>query len=180
MSGPLIAAFDIATTTGLCFGAPGGRPTLTTWDLRPAGDRPRRLAHFHCLCTEFFRLYKIDKVRYESPLNLRAMFGSGTSEQVMLMLRGAIGVLECAAAQAGIDDIGSFNVQDARQHLTGFRTFPKVKGKSTAKAQIMKMCKTLGIDAKTEDSADAYAGWSYCCALANPRLAHLTSPLFSR
>jgi hypothetical protein len=28
------------------------------------------------------------------------------------------------------------------------------------------------------NEGDAYAGWSYCCGLANPRIAHLVTPLF--
>lgn len=113
-------------------------------------------------------------------MNVGVMARVGSSEDVVAMLRGSIGVLEAAASAAGIENIGSFSVQDARQHLTGFRTFPKVKGKSVAKEAVMKAVKTLGIDVQGHDQADAACGWLYCSALANPRLAHLDTPLFGR
>jgi len=177
----VIAAFDVATSVGVCYGIPGSKPTLVTWDLRTAGTfRPRRLLYFAKLLDQLFTNHKIDVVRFEAPLPLSAMNKIGTSEDVMLMLRGAIGVLEMSAAKAEVPDIGSFNVQDARKHLTGRRTFPKdAKGKSTAKTEVMRVARMLGVDPQDDNAADAFAGWELCCALTNPRIAHLRTPLFS-
>ena len=179
--GPLIAVFDLATVTGVCYGRLGDTPTLAIIDLRPAGAaRPRRLARLYEHVFNFCRHHAPDQVRFERPVNIRGMMRLGSSEEVIAMLRGSIGVLEAAASAAGIEDIAGFDVQSARQHLTGFRTFPRVKGKSTAKAAVMKACAVLGVKVIDDNTADAYCGWSYCCALANPRLAHLGTPLFGR
>ena len=180
---PLVACFDVATSVGVCVGVPGAKqPFVTTWDLRAVGSsRPRRLFYFSNLCDKLFQKSAVGIVRYEAPLPLAVMNKIGTSEEVLLMLRGAIGVLEAAAARAGIGDIGSFRVQDARQHFVGKRTFPKGKGRhSAAKDAVMKMCQMMGIDVGDDNQADAIAGWSYTCSLQNPRLAVLTTPLFQQ
>lgn len=177
----MIVVFDVATKTGVCCGKPGDKhPFVVTWDLSVAGDnRPRRLLYFSNLCDELFKRSDIEAVRYEAPLALRTMMRIGTAEGVMLLLRGAIGVLEAAAARGGIDDIGSFDVKDARQHFIGERTMKRSKdGKSRAKPAVMNMCRMMGIEVKNDNEGDAVAGWSYCCALKNPRLAVLTTPLF--
>jgi hypothetical protein len=177
----LVAAFDIATATGICLGRVSEKPKVMTWDLRAVGpNRSRRLLHFSDLCDEFFSRHQIDVLRYEAPLSITVASRIGASEDTMLLLRGMIGVLECCAARAHIFNINSFGVQDAREHLTGQRTFPKnAKGKSEAKAAVMKVAKMLGIECADDNQADAYAGWSYTCSLLNPRLAHLVTPLFA-
>ena len=38
----------------------------------------------------------------------------------------------------------------------------------------------MGVDIKSQDEADAYAIWWTACAQHNPRIAHLTTPLFAR
>ena len=179
---PLVAVFDIATSTGVCLGwVGGGYPDyVATWDLRTAGkSRPRRLLYISKLCADFFAKHQPDVVRYEAPMRLAAMGKMGTSEEVMLLLRGAIGVLECEAARAEIPDIGSFNVQDARHHFVGARTFKRgTNGRSGAKDAVMRQCEILVIKVKNDNEGDAVAGWSYTCGLLNPRIAHLVTPLF--
>ena len=179
---PLIAVFDVATSTGVCVGFPGCKhPFVTTWNLRAAGtSRPLRLLYLSNLCDELFKQNEIDKVYYERPMPLAAMNKMGTSEEVMLLLRGAIGVLEAAAARAKIEEIGSFSVQDAREHFIGQRTFPRGKnGKSAAKDMVLIACEQMGITVRNDNESDAVCGWSYCCALANPRIANHVTPLFA-
>lgn len=180
---PLVACFDVATSTGVCLGYPGAKhPFVATWDLRVVGkSRPRRLLYLSELCDKLFRSNEVDIVRIEAPLPLSAMNKMGTSEEVMLLLRGAIGVMEMSAARAGIEDIGFFRVQDARQHFVGQRTFPRGKnGKSAAKDMVLIMCETLGITARNDHEGDSIAGWHYTCALQNPRIAMQTTPLFAQ
>ena len=180
-SGPLIAAFDVATSVGVCLGKPGERqPFVTTWNLRNAGKpRPRRLLYFSNLLDKMFAENSVDMVRFESPLPIAVASKIGASEETMLLLRGAIGVLETCAMRAGIEDIDSFGVQEARKHFLGQARFPKgANGKSAAKDYVLIQCETLGIKVMTDHEADAVAGWVLSCALANPRLAHLSSPLF--
>ena len=177
----LVATFDIATATGVCVGRVGGKPKVATWDLSAGGSsRPARLLYFSNLLDELFARQKIDVVRCEAPLELAGQVRIGTNESVQLFLRGAIGVFEVCAARAKIPDIGMFDVQKAREHLTGSRTFPKnKKGKSTAKLEVWKVAKMLGVKCADYEQSDAFCGFSYTCALLNPRLAMLVTPLFS-
>jgi hypothetical protein len=180
---PLVASFDLATSCGIALGRVGDKvPRVTTWDLRSTGpSRARRLLYFSNMCDELFRRHAVDVLRYEAPMPIAVASRIGASEDVILMLRGLVGILECCGARADIKDIRSFNVQDARQHFCGRRTFPKdAKGKSTAKTEVMRIAKMLGVNCSDDNSADAFVGWSYTCALLNPKLAHLCTPLFAR
>ena len=122
----------------------------------------------------------IDAVYYEQPVNLRVMMKIGATDEMIALLRGAVGVLESCAVHAGIKTVEAVSVQDARQALTGKRTFARLRGKSTAKDAIINTAKMMGVDVKTEHEADAYAVWWWSCARHNPRLAHLSQPLFAR
>ncbi len=181
----MIAAFDVATSVGVCDGLAGGKPRLFTWDLRDAGDgRPRRLAYLRAFLDSYFQTEKVGCVYYEKPMPIAAQVnakpgsGYGASEDQLAFLRGSLGVLEACAAMAGIHVIEGVSVQDARQHFCGVRRFPKVNGKSDAKAQVLRMCAILKIPAANDHEADAAAIWSLACAKNNPRTAHLHSPLF--
>jgi len=111
---------------------------------------------------------------------LGVMSKIGATEETLLLLRGAIGVLEAAAAKAKIEEIGSFGVQDARQHFLGQRTFPRGKGgRSAAKDYVLIACEQMGIKVANDNESDAVCGWSYICALKNPRIAHAVTPLFA-
>lgn len=178
---PFVAAFDVATRCGVCLGRVGGKPVTETWDMREGGpSRSRRLLWFSDRCDAFFREHSIDCLRYEAPLEIAVASRIGASEETLLLLRGAIGVLECCGARANIKDIQAFDVKDAREHLVGRRTFPKdSRGRSTAKGEVMRMAKVLGVVCQDENASDAFAGWSHACALLNPRIAHLVTPLFA-
>jgi hypothetical protein len=180
---PLVAAFDLATSTGVCLGVVGEQPRVTTWDLRTAGpSRSRRLLHFSNMCDELFRRHDVIHVRYEAPLSVPVLSKIGTNEGTVTFLRSLVGILEACAARADIKDIQEFNVQDARQYLTGQRTFRKNRsglGKNEAKERVMKMARALGVQCHTYDEADAVAGWYLCCGQLNPRLSITTTPLFA-
>ena len=103
----------------------------------------------------------------------------GASEETIALLRGAIGVVESCAVHHGVQIVEPVSVQDARQALTGKRTFPRVKGKSTAKDAIMDTARMLGVDVATDHESDAFAVWWWAGAKHNPRLAHLSQPLFA-
>jgi hypothetical protein len=177
---PIIVAFDIATKTGVCWGKPAGKPQLATWDMRLAGTRPARFSLFFDYCNEFFQNETVDQVWYESPMGLGAMHERGASEETVALLRGLCGVLELVAYRTGIKRIEPFAVQSARKHLTGTGTFRNTKSNPKAgKAAVMKVCQMLGVPVSDDNQADAFAGWSYACGLANPRIAHLVTPLFA-
>jgi hypothetical protein len=183
---PLIAAFDVATNTGVCDGVAGGIPRLWTWVLSDAGDgRPRRLAYLRAYLDSYFKENAVGRVFYEKPMPIAAQVnakpgsGFGASEDQLAFLRGSLGVLEACAAMAGIHVIEGVSVQDARKHFCGQRTFARgADGKSQAKDAVLRMCAILKIPAANDHEADAAAIWSYGCAISNPRTAHLHSPLF--
>lgn len=178
-SKPFIAAFDIATATGVCHGRVGGVPHCFSWHMDDVGKgRPNRLAYFRRLLDSYFSATEIDAVYYEAPVNLRVMLKIGASEDTIALLRGAIGVLESAAVHAGITTVEAVPVQNAREALTGQRTFSKIAGKSTAKDAVMRAAKMLKVNVANDNEGDAFACWWYACAMHNPRIAHLVTPLF--
>lgn len=166
-----ISAFDFATTVGVCDGRIGEKPRHFTWFLEDAGEgRPLRLALFRQFCDAYFAEYRPDVVCYEKPLPIAIAVRIGAAEDVVLMLRGGLGVLESCAAIAGVKRIESIGVQDARKHFTGQRTFKK----GEAKAAVMRACSAMGYKVANADEADAVAIWSLACARENPASADLT------
>lgn len=176
---PVIAAFDLATVTGICWGRVGGKPNLMTWDLT-AYSRPWRFAHFMTYTEHFIIKIKPSRIWYEEPMRLAAMSRVGTSDPAVSILRGMIGILEACATRSRIE-IKSFTVQAARKHLTGSRTHGRSKsGQNLGKNEVLRVAKMLGVECANDNEGDAFAGWSYACGLANPRIAHLVTPLFAQ
>ncbi len=172
----LIAGFDIATTVGVAYGRPDDVPKLLTWNLRNAGkSRPYRLAALADHCFAFFGEVSPDMLFYEQGLSIGAAYQIGMNEGTVAMLRGAIGVVEAVAAKSKIPVIRAVSVQDARKHLLGKGHIPKGEGKHL----VFDRCKALRWPVTNEDESDAAAIFSYGCALANPRIGHLVTPLFS-
>ena len=172
-----------ATATGVCFGPVStAKPRLLTFDMHEGGQsRPERLAWFYTKLRGFFGDNHIDQVRYERPMNVAVASKLGVNDDTITLLHGAVAILEVCAVRADIMDINNFSVQDARHHLTGQRTHGRTKaGKNLGKEAVMRACRMLRVDAKNDNEADAYAGWSYSCGLANPRIAHLVTPLWNQ
>lgn len=175
MSDYFIAAFDVATACGCADGSPGGGPPrLWTWYLDDAGDgRARRLAYLRRYLDAYFAETRVDEVVIEKPMGIAiiaAMMAKKifrTSEDVLLTLRGAIGVVECCAAFAGVPAVRLIDIKDARGHLVGQRTFKD----SDAKAATMRACQALRWAPEDDNQADAAAMWSLACGQQNPRLA---------
>jgi hypothetical protein len=183
---PVIASFDIATMTGVCWGRVGRKAEVFTWNMRKSGpSRSARLYSFFQHCEEFFAECalggaRIDQLWYEAPMSIVVMNKIGASDDTVALLRGMVGVLEVCAVRAGIRDIKSFSVQDAREHLTGKRRHGRTKsGQSLGKIEVMRVAKMLGVEVANDNEGDAFAGWSYACGLANPRLALAVTPLFA-
>jgi hypothetical protein len=173
---PVIAAFDLATSTGVCWGPVGGKPNLFTIDCREGGPgRPSRLVYLFDQLEDFFRHHHIDVVRYEEPMAVAVANKIGVTTDTITLLHGVVAILELCAVRARVFDINKFSVQDARHHLTGARRHGG-KGKQA----VLQVCKTLGVEVSNDNEGDAFAGWSYACGLANPRIAHLVTPLFAR
>lgn len=173
--GHFIAAFDVATATGCCDGlADGSPPRFWSWHMDDAGDgRPRRLAYLRRFCDAYFAQQRVDEVVYELPLSIGFIVQMMkqnkfvTSEDVLMMLRGSIGVLESCAAFAGVPVIRGIDIKDGRKHLLGRRTFPD----GEAKAMTIRGCRALGWAVESGDEADACAIWSLAVGQHNPRVA---------
>lgn len=175
---PVLLAFDLATASGLAWGKiMDGRPSdLVTWNLRKGGkDRPARFYYFFQMLEEFFMETHVDYVRYEEPMAVATATRIGVNEETISLLRGLPAIVEVCAVRAGIRDIGSFPVLAARRHLLGQRA-PKGEGKQA----VMRALRVLGIETSDDNMADAAVGWLYSTAQLNPRVSHLSAPLFAR
>lgn len=172
---PFIACFDSATAVGACDGVVGcAKPRCWTWDLRKGGkERPQRLLHLSRELGAYYRANRVDLAYVEAPLPIAVMMNIGSNDETVQMLRGVVAIIETVSARAGVP-IAWWDVQAARQAVTGRRTYPK----GTAKIEVMKHCRMLGYTPADENQADALVGFLYQSALLNPRLAHLTTPLF--
>lgn len=201
----IIAAFDIATITGVCDGPVGGKPRPWSWYLRDAGDsRPERLHLFSRFVAKYLEQERCDAVVYEAPMPL-GVIGQNTkdkhgkprimvSEANVALARGLIGVLEmnCAKFEKPVQPA---SVQDARSSVLGWRTnrggggparVQKRDGSArdeTVKERVVREVAMLGIkhadgSALNDNEADAYVLWQFACNLQNPRLAVAQTPLF--
>jgi hypothetical protein len=179
----IIAAFDLATVTGVCDGATGGAPRVFTWYLDDAGGhRPAKLGMLLHLCERYFETQACDGVVYEAPLPIGMLSGAAAKNDTRIMMseaniafaRGAIGVLEAICAKHRLP-VKPINVQEARKGVLGWRA--NRSGIDT-KTRVIDEITLLGVHVENEHEADAAVLWHYACASCNPRLAVAMTPLF--
>jgi hypothetical protein len=171
-----VLGLDLATNTGCADGFPGGTPRCFTWRLGlGADDRPAKLANLLRYFERYLRDCRPDAVFYERGLAVAVASRIGVNEETVGLLRGAIGIVEAVAFRAGIPRIEAVGVQEARRYLLGRGR----QGAGEGKDAVWRMCRTLGWPVTNNDEADACAIWAHGCGLLNPRVAHLTTPLFS-
>jgi hypothetical protein len=191
----IIAAFDLATATGVCDGPVGGKPRLWTWHLDDAGlARPERLFCLATFLRKYFKQEPCDAVVYEAPMplgmlnshqprrsaitgELESDKGFMLSEANVAFARGAIGVLEMTCCEFG-KPVESVRVQEARKSVLGWATNSEKKTGIKTKKRVIDDVKRLGIDAENDNEADSYVLWAHKVALLNPRLAVAMTPLF--
>jgi hypothetical protein len=190
----IIAAFDLATATGCCDGAPGASPRLWTWYLRDGGDsRPQRLFHLTKFLRRYFEQQQCDGVVYEKPMPIGMLnshqpkkgFGGEApkkgfimSEDNIAFARGAIGVLESTCVEFG-KPVEGLAVQDARQAVLGWRiNNAKTSGEETKKRVVREVTTIFRIDAENDNECDAWVLHAYACSRINPRVALTMTPLF--
>jgi hypothetical protein len=172
MSGSILC-LDLATQMGWAEGEPGEKPTSGTHRLAHVGASPAAvqgglLAWLGARLTTF----KYRMVIYEAPLDPRWQ-KQPRSERTARMLIGLCGITEAVAHQTG-HRIMEANVQDVRKHLLGARP-PTGEGK----AMVMQRLRILGHEYRDDNEADALALWLYATAIANSRIAQMTTPLFA-
>lgn len=170
-----VAGFDIATSCGVADGEPGKRPRCWTWSLAKPAGRPAKLALLMAYCERYFAENRLDAVFYEAGMTARVAMHVGCRDDTFALLRGAIGIVEACAARACIPTIRAVNVQDARKHFVGRRSFPKGQSKQA----VWQHCKLLRWPAANLDESDALAIWDWGCAQVNPRTSYVSAPLFA-
>jgi hypothetical protein len=181
-----IAAFDLASTTGICFGeteclADQPQQKLETWLL--VGDPDDRFVVLHNLVRRFLAEILPDRVYYEAPIPMGAIGESGRSrvllsEKNVSFLRGMIGVfrMTCRQFQRPCEPIAP---QTARRAVLGWGTNRAMNSGLKTKERVLSEARLLfpNVSFKNDNEADAFVLWRYACALANPRTAALMGPL---
>lgn len=173
MAAPLIVALDPASTTGICEGRVGDRPTLHTQRFRFGKDQDEDL---YGAATGFFaRFLKTrspDLVCIEAPI--LAAWGK-TNAQTTFITRGLYAIFTGIARAKGIEvlsaDIGTW-----RKYFLGRGN---LKG-SEAKRQCVQLCSQLGWDAPDHNAAEAAGIWSWAGSRLAPSNAQRIEPLFAR
>jgi Holliday junction resolvasome RuvABC endonuclease subunit len=169
-----ITCLDLATKTGVAYGLAGGKPTLETWDLRAAEERPAKLVLLDQMLDRHIAAFRPSMIYYEAPLPLSVLMAIGATESTIQMLRSLAAVVEQAAWRNEVG-VGSWPVQTARQAVIGRGRFPR----GEAKRHVMAFCRLLRYAPNNDNEADSIIGFLYQSALLNPRTAHLSTPLFA-
>lgn len=171
MAAPYIIALDPATTTGLCEGRVGERPTLLTQRFRFGDDQDEDL---YGAATAFFATFlktrKPDLVCIEAPI--QAAWGK-TNAQTTSITRGLYAIFTGIARAKGITvmraDIGTW-----RKFALGRGNMPGRQAKQAS----LRLCSQLGWRAETHDAAEAACIWIWACSRLAPKLAQRFEPLF--
>lgn len=182
----MLLALDLATQTGICFGAAdtGEVPTLDHFRLPSTGDDVGRfLADF-----EDRMLALLDKVApslvvFEAPVLPRAKFNpktkkveGGVSILTTRKLQGLAGELERIAYRQGVE-CAELQPSQVKQALTG-------KGNAKKPAMVA-ACRAFGLDPHTytyqgedaSDEADAFGVWLCALRMRHPTLAGRWDPI---
>lgn len=166
-----VAAFDLATATGACDGTPGSVPRSWTWRLQGA-TREHRFGMMLAYADRYFAEAKPGAVFFEAPMLL---IQKGRGEAPVAVLRGLIAIVCASASRAGVKRIEGIDVQQARRALLGHSP-----AAGEGKQLVFDRCRLLGWAPANLDESDSMAIWNYGCALVNPRIAHIATPLFLR
>ena len=157
-----ILAFDLASKTGVAFGAVGGKPFVGSVSLGQSEDH--RYAGSIGLCARLIKKYQPDLIAIEAPVG-----GSNASA----FLIGLIACVRGEATRQGVRVV-SYYPATIRKHFLGKamtgRDFPSknaAAAKKAIKGVVMARCHLLGWDVKDGDAADAAALWDYASAREN-------------
>lgn len=179
-------ALDLATQTGICFGAAdtGEVPTLEHFRLPSTGDEVGRfLAAFEDRVVELINRVCPTLIIFEAPVLPRAKFNpvskkveGGVSILTTRKLQGLAGELERIAFREGIE-CAEVQPSQVKMALTG-------KG-NAKKPDMVRACRAFGLDPHTyqheradaSDEADAFGVWLYAVRLRHPALAGHWDPI---
>jgi hypothetical protein len=162
MAEALILTLDLATNTGFCLGRWGQKPLLGKWVLKnPEDEQARATRNLGCKLRDLFTLELPDLVVVEAAMDPAAMLhkGNGTKSVTLLwMLQGAVGaVLGCYGLR-----MKPANVMSVRKAVLG-------NGRpADPKAAAIAFCKSIGLNPKDDNEADAALMWMDECGYRAP------------
>lgn len=177
MSGTLILALDLATTTGFAIGKPFQMPRWGTIRFgKPGASNNAIFAHAMDWITAL-----LDPIPRPSTLILESLLPPDakvgkTSRDVRDRLCGLQAIVRAVAHKKGIYDISEAGPQTVRKHFIGDGMLKR----ELAKAAVMQRCRQLGWDPQDDNAGDALALFSFACAIINPEWSLQLSPLFNR
>lgn len=156
-----VLAFDLATSTGVAWGAAGETPRATTHDLGKGLSEAQRFAKIIDLVGMHIQARLPDLVVYEAPVG---------GKDASAYLIGLSACLQGAAAAHGCEPEQIW-ISQYRKHFLGknvqVRDFPgvtKAQAKRQIKTLVVNRCRALGWRPENDDEADAMAIWDFACA----------------
>lgn len=167
MSGSRIVGLDLATTSGIAYGAAGEKPRCATWNLGRGLTRAHSGLNLMRKLLAFIEEYHPDHIFIEEPMHARTMVRMGATVHTQVMLSGLVFMAETVAYSRGVKTT-TVPVQTVRKHFVGKAIF---KGKDAGKRVVAARCRALGWDFDGFDQADAAATWDYGCAVSAPSYA---------
>lgn len=96
-----------------------------------------------------------------------------TNSNTTTLLYGLPAIIGAVAYLLKVYDVRKAETRLVRQHFIGSNP-----PRSAAKHLVMRQCRAMGWDVEDDNEADALATWSYMCALIEPKLATIPTPLF--
>jgi len=171
---PTVLALDLASVSGWAVGEPGSKPEHGSHRFAKAGASHEAIfAKAMDWAEEIILMCKPTLIVWEAPL---PGFKSGkTTSDVTSILFGLPAIVGAVAYRNRIFDCRKADTGAVRHHFIGCN--PK---RAKAKPMVVRQCVAMGWNCSDDNEADALATWSYMCALLNPRLALLPTPLFGR
>lgn len=182
----MILALDLATQTGVCFGAAdtGEVPTLEHFRLPSTGDEVGRFVNdFEDRIRALIALVEPTLIVFEAPVLPRAKFNretkkveGGVSIITTRKLQGLAAMLEAIADREKLE-CKELQPSQVKQALTG-------KG-NAKKAEMVRACRAFGLNPHTythqgeeaSDEADAFGVWLCALRMRHPKLAGRWDPI---
>lgn len=150
----MIVALDIATVTGVAWGAARSRPSSTSVDLGQGRSEDARFSKALVLTHGLIEKHRPELIAVEA-----AVGGPKTSH----FLVGLLACIRGCAFNRGVP-VEVYPINSIRKHFVGkslqVRDFPGLKpaqAKKQIKAVVMQRCRALGWDFPDDNAADALA-----------------------
>lgn len=157
----ILAALDIATSTGVAVGKAGSNPKTWTVDLGKKLTEDQRFSNVLRLTHTLIEDHSPDLIAVE------AAIGGKTASAFLI---GLVACVRGVAANRGVP-VEVCYLAGIRKHFLGrnitVRDFPALKpadAKRAIKLEVVKRCAMLGHNPQTDDEADAIALHDFACA----------------